>query len=134
MSRLYGDDEELTELDAAIVKGMIERGDKNETIAAFFGVNQRAVSHIRTNQRFGHVQAVAADRLPPPGPYRVDPIYVGFYQAMCRVNLLWEERKLGEAKELLEAALRNPVYIQQLDEAAAASARVFRDHYGLSTL
>ena len=52
MSKLFGDAEELTDIDAMIVKGMIERGDKNETIAAYFGVNQRAISHIRSKKKF----------------------------------------------------------------------------------
>lgn len=132
MSRLYGDDEELTDHDASVVKGMIERGDKNETIAAYFGVNQRAISHIRSGQKFKGVKAESAQRLPPPGPYGVDPIYVRFYQTMVRVNQLWEMKRLGEAKELLEKALHNPVFIHDLDAIGKASAEIFRDEFGIS--
>lgn len=77
MSKLYGDDEELTGADASIVKGMIARGDKNETIAAYFGVNQRAISYIRSGKAFQEVNPASNEMLPPPGhtasiPYTSD--------------------------------------------------------------
>ncbi len=132
MSRLYGDDEELTESDAAIVKGMIERGDKNETIAAFFGVNQRAISHVRSHKKFDGVSAAKSAKLPPPGPYGVDPIYIRFYRTMNRVNDLWQSKQLGQAKGLLEEALRNPVFVEKLDAVQEAANDLFRDEFGIS--
>ena len=33
----------LTERDAALIRGMIDRGDRHHDIAAFFGVNQAAL-------------------------------------------------------------------------------------------
>jgi hypothetical protein len=132
MSRMHGDDVELTDHDAALVKGMIERGDKNETIAAYFGVNQRAISHIRSGKKFPGAKAARPAQLPPPGPYGVDPIYVSFYQTIVRVNELWERRELGPAKELLEQALKNPVFVHDLDGAGQVAADLFRDEFGLS--
>lgn len=79
MSRVYGDDVELTSADASLVKGMIKRGDKNEAIASYFGVNQRAISHIRSGKKFSEVGAATQLQLPPPGPYGVDPVYVLFF-------------------------------------------------------
>lgn len=131
MSRLHGDDEELTITDAQLVKGMIERGDKNETIAAYFGVNQRAVSHIRSGQKFTSEMAAAAEKLPPPGPYGVDPIYIRFYQTMTKVNLLWEQRRLPAAKELMEKALKNPVFGAELDEMDELLGELMRDEMGV---
>jgi hypothetical protein len=134
MSKLYGDDEELTEQDARIVKGMFKRGDKNETIAAFFGVNQRAISYIRTGKKFQEVGRAKQTELPPPGPYRVDPVYVQFYQTMTKVNKLWEQKQLGKAKELLEKALKNPVFSTDLEGVEETMAEIARDEFGLSTL
>src|SRR3546814_8493201 len=87
---------------------MLKRGDAQHHVAAYFGFDSRAVSHINTRKTFGSVPAASATALPPPGPYRPDPIYVAFYQEMARVNQLWNERKLKEAKARLERALRSP--------------------------
>ncbi len=58
----------LTETDAAIVKGMIARGDRQHDIAAWFGVNGGRIAEISSGDTFGDVDA-ASDSLPPPGPY-----------------------------------------------------------------
>jgi hypothetical protein len=134
MSKLYGDDEELTGDDARIVKGMIARGDKNEAIASYFGVNQRAISHIRSKKKFPETGKANATELPPPGPYGVDPVYVQFYQTMTKVNTLWEQKQLGEAKELLENALKDPVFSTDLESFDKTMAAITRDEFGLSTL
>ncbi|MEO5706490.1 MAG: hypothetical protein ABIT10_09295 [Alteraurantiacibacter sp.] len=132
MSRMYGDDVELTDHDASLIKGMIARGDKNESIAAYFGVNQRAVSHVRSGQKFSDAKPAQPTQLPPPGPYGVDPIYASFYQTMVRVNEIWNGRELGRAKELLEKALNNPVFVHELEGVDEASATLFRDEFGLT--
>lgn len=131
MSKLYGDDKELTHSDAQIVKAMIERRDKNETIAAYFGVNQRAISNIRSGKKFADAIPAKETQLPPPGPYGVDPIYVKFYQTMTKVNELWDQRNLRAAKGLLEAALSNPVFMDELSDADALLSQIARDEYGL---
>src|SRR3546814_18554596 len=87
---------------------MLKRGDAQHHVAAYFGFDSRAVSHINTRKTFGSVPAASATALPPPGPYRPDPIYVAFYQEMARVNQLWNERKLKEAKARMKRALRSP--------------------------
>ena len=134
MSKLYGDREELTEADAMIVKGMLARGDKNEAIASYFGVNQRAISHIRSKKKFSNVGQAKVTDLPPPGPYGVDPIYIRFYQTMTRVNQLWESRQLPKAKALLEKALLNPVFSTDLDSHEAILEEIIRDEFGIATM
>ena len=133
MSKLYGDEEELTADDAAVVKGMIERGDKNENIAAYFGVNQRA-TNIRSGKKFNSAKAAPREGLPPPGPYGVDPIYVHFYQTMVKVDRLWSERKLRPAKELMEKALKNPVFASNLEVEEELLSDLIRDEFGLATI
>jgi len=52
--------------DAAIVKGMLERGDRQSAIAAYFGgINQGRVAEISTGQKFKEVPPALPDRLPP---------------------------------------------------------------------
>jgi len=59
----------LTEEDAAIVKGMLLRGDRQHDIAAWFGVNGGRVGEISTGAKFPEVRPADYDELPPPGPY-----------------------------------------------------------------
>lgn len=131
MSRVYGDDVELTSADASLVKGMIKRGDKNEAIASYFGVNQRAISHIRSGKKFSEVGAATQLQLPPPGPYGVDPVYVHFYRTMAKVNSLWDDKRLGEAKALLEKSLLDPALVGDLEDADKIFADLTRDEFGL---
>ena len=59
----------LTNEDAAIVKGMLHRGDRQHDIAAWFGVNGGRIAEIATGAKFGDVEPAATQLLPPPGPY-----------------------------------------------------------------
>ncbi len=58
----------LTARDAAIIKGMLKRGDKQHDIAAYFGVNSGRISEINTGAKFTAVKALPSEHLPPPGP------------------------------------------------------------------
>jgi hypothetical protein len=59
----------LTANDAAIIKGMLLRGDRQHDIAAWFGVNGGRIAEIATGYRFHNVAVAPHDQLPPPGPY-----------------------------------------------------------------
>lgn len=59
----------LTASDAALVKGMLERGDRHHDIASFFGVNQGRIAEIKEGSRFPDVESAEIDELPPKGPY-----------------------------------------------------------------
>ncbi len=59
----------LTKSDAAIVKGMLLRGDRQHDIAAWFGVNGGRIGEVATGARFGSIAAAQSEKLPPPGPY-----------------------------------------------------------------
>lgn len=54
----------LTEEHAALVKGMLERGDKQHDIAAFFGVNGGRIAEIKTGARYPDVKPAARRELP----------------------------------------------------------------------
>lgn len=60
---------EVDEGQAAIIKGMLARGDKQSDIAAFFGLNGGRIAEINRHQRFRFVHAAKAEDLPPRGPY-----------------------------------------------------------------
>ena len=59
----------LTKQDAALIRGMIARGDRHHDIAAFFGVNQGRIAEVREGSRFPGIPPTDADDLPPKGPY-----------------------------------------------------------------
>ena len=59
----------LTARDAAVVKAMIIRGDRQHDIAAWFGVNGGRIAEIATGRRFGNIDPAPNASLPPPGPY-----------------------------------------------------------------
>jgi hypothetical protein len=59
----------LTEDDAAIVKGMLARGDRQHDIAAWFGVNGGRIGEIASERRFRAIEATPMQLLPLPGPY-----------------------------------------------------------------
>ena len=59
----------LNEEDAAIVKGMLRRGDRQHDIAAWFGVNGGRIGEISTGAKFAHVLPANPEELPPSGPY-----------------------------------------------------------------
>ncbi|CAH0357207.1 hypothetical protein [Sphingobium sp. CECT 9361] len=61
----------LTVADAAVVKAMLSRGDRQSDIAAFFKVNAGRISEINTGKRFTAIKP-ANQNVPPPGPYSVN--------------------------------------------------------------
>jgi hypothetical protein len=59
----------LTEDDARIAKGMLQRNDRQHDIAAWFGVNGGRIAEIATGRAFNWVEPAPHTKLPPPGPY-----------------------------------------------------------------
>ena len=68
MSRAEESGMVLTEEDAAVVKGMLLRGDRQHDIAAWFGVNGGRIAEISTGKKFKNISA-QNEKLPPVGPY-----------------------------------------------------------------
>jgi hypothetical protein len=70
--RLERAEPDLDRLDseiAALVKGMLKRGDKQSDIAACFLINGGRISEINTGHRFNDIAPAPEDKLPPPAPY-----------------------------------------------------------------
>ncbi len=59
----------LTDTDASLVKGMVNRGDRHHDIAAWFGVNQGRIAEVISGDLFPTSIEAPLDELPPPGPY-----------------------------------------------------------------
>ena len=68
MSRAERSGNRLDENDAAIVKGMLLRGDRQHDIAAWFGVNGGRIGEISKGHTYFYVTPQTTN-LPPPGPY-----------------------------------------------------------------
>ena len=58
----------LTKADVRLVKGMLNRGDRQHDIASWFGVNGGRIAEISTRAKFSDILK-QKDRLPPDGPY-----------------------------------------------------------------
>ena len=58
----------LDKKDAAIIKGMILRGDRQHDIASYFGVNSGRISEISTGKKFIEEEPAELSTLPKPGP------------------------------------------------------------------
>jgi len=93
----------LTDDDAAIVKGMLKRGDRQHDIAAYFGVNGGRIGEISTGDKFAHAPIQTHD-LPPAGPYltgkssiavkrRLEEVRATLADAMTRID-----EELGKLK------------------------------------
>lgn len=58
----------LKAADAPIILGMVNRGDRDHDIAAWFGVNQGRIPDVKDGTRFGTQTMAPAHELPPKGP------------------------------------------------------------------
>ena len=72
----------LTAADAALVKGMLGRGDRQHDIAAYFGVNGGRIGDIASGKTFVEVSPAGPADLPPPGPYLTTKEVVEARQAL----------------------------------------------------
>lgn len=61
----------ITSADAALIKGMIKRGDLQSDIAAYFGCNGSRISEINTGHSHAEVTIAPEHILPPAGPYLI---------------------------------------------------------------
>jgi len=69
VDRAEADLDRLDDEIAALIKGMLRRGDKQSDIAACFLVNGGRISEINTGQRFAGIEPASEGELPPCAPY-----------------------------------------------------------------
>ena len=48
---------------------MLERGDRQHDIAAWFGVNPGRIAEVKAHELFPEAQPASPEELPAPGPY-----------------------------------------------------------------
>jgi hypothetical protein len=71
MSRAPASGRKLDSADAAYVKGMINRHDRQHDIAAYFAVNGGRIGETSTGANFSAVAPASQVSLPPAAPYLV---------------------------------------------------------------
>lgn len=84
----------MTAEDAAIAKAMIQRGDKQHDIAAFFGVNSGRIAEIAKGKKFTEV-APATGRTIPTGA-----------DVATKFSYYFARQALEEAKLAIDSALQ----------------------------
>lgn len=78
----------ISEADAAVVKGMLLRGDRQSDIASCFGVNQGEIAKIKAGSKHSRVVASPLSELPAPGPYKPVRDYLAYAGELERVRTL----------------------------------------------
>ena len=83
---------QLDEKDAAIVKGMLLRGDRQHDVASWFGVNGGRIGEINKGRKFREVEPEIKD-LPPSGPYISGKTGFYFKQSIIKAGMQLKELK-----------------------------------------
>jgi hypothetical protein len=96
----------LTRGDAALVKAMLERGDRQSDIASYFGVNGGRIAEISTGHRFGGVAPADDEDLPPPGPYVYRKLRRQMRRDLVAIQEYIDATDVAEARRLISVILR----------------------------
>jgi hypothetical protein len=91
--------------DAAIMRGMADRGDLQSDISSYFATNNGRVNEVVKGHRFPGVPAAPRHRLPPPGPpihnipteVKIVQVAASFYNEQKAMRR--EQQKQGERIE-----------------------------------
>lgn len=91
----------LTNADAAVIKGMRLRGDRQHDIASWFGVNPGRIAEVLNGHTFSDVLPATGEALPPVGPYLSGRAAVEAVQALVEAKAA-----LAHAEEKIRASGR----------------------------
>lgn len=122
-----------TEADASIVKGMLDRGDRQHDIAAWFGVNAGRIADIKTGAKFPDVPPAPAHALPPPGPYSYFAPRPGaslaeqIQQALGAQDLRWAQGLATVREELRVSARERRQTNEKIDQLQRQLVAFARD-------
>lgn len=97
----------LTKSDAAIVKGMLVRRDRQSDIASYFGVNGGRIAEISKGKKFAAVEPAPAYALPPKGPYIYGKLHRSMKQAMASIEQDLASGNTSAAKATVKNALKD---------------------------
>ncbi len=92
---------QITDADAAIIKAMLARGDRQHDIAAWFGVNGGRIAEVATGRKFRSVAPATGANLPPSGPY---PSGRDAYAALSALRAA--KQAIAAAEVLVQAQIR----------------------------
>ena len=106
MGRAQSSGLHLSEADSSLVLAMIQRGDRQHDIAAWFGVNQGRIKEAKDRIHYPAAKPASQDELLPqgsPGPRARKMI-----RAITRVrDLLQSGRETSKATQILEEAIKD---------------------------
>jgi hypothetical protein len=109
----------LSHRDTRFVKGMLQRGDRQHDIAAYFGVNGGRIGEVATGDcTYPNAEPMPEADLPPPGPYitkfALQSVIDTVNEAIEAIEMAEQEQEMANvkaalvlAKELLVNKIRN---------------------------
>lgn len=101
----------LTAEQAAIVKGLLARGEKQHDIAGYFGVNGGRIGEIAKGHKYAEVKAAAPSALPPvqlmvPWGFIMGEARTAL--SIARIGLASAEARLSEIETRLLETVKPP--------------------------
>jgi len=122
---------------AAQIKAMKQRGDINQHIAAWFGINQGRISEIcgkNAKPQYRQIKAEERD-IPPPGPYDFGGGGIAqLYRTLVEVQTAWDSGELLRARVHFDRAYRSLGRPSLMDGADEVLADLFYDDRGIPKL
>ena len=109
----------LSYREVEVAKGMLERGDRQHDIAAYFGVNGGRIAEIaKGDGPYPQANARDAGSLPPAGPYLTK---YALQSVVRTLNEAIEAIEMAEAEETLEdvkaaLVLAKETLLEKIDE------------------
>ena len=119
----------VTADDAAIIKGMLKRGDNQHHIAARFGTNGGRICEINKGYRFPDVEPAPAHLLPAPGPVvppspAVPPVSWNGLPPIVEVSSIAEEVRRAQQQTREDVAAVNQKLDHVLRQLAGFGRRI----------
>jgi hypothetical protein len=125
---------QITDKMAAQIKAMKYRGDLNQDIAAWFGINPGRISEICGKNPKPQYRSVLPETkdIPPPGPYDFGGGgIVGLYRTLVEVRNKWDGGDLRQARVHFERAYKSMGRSKTTDEIDEIVAEIFYDDRGI---
>ena len=123
MAKAQASGNRISYQDTQLVKGMLNRGDRQHDIAAYFGVNGGRIAEIAIGEGdYPHVQPANDDGLPPPGPYltkyALQSVIESLNEAIAALELAEAEEEVADVKAALQLAKETLIKKIEVLEAA----------------
>jgi hypothetical protein len=108
MNRARSSGRRLSAEEAAMVKAMLQRGDRHHDIAAWFGVNQGRIAEVKGGELYPEVRPAGPHALPPQGsPGRIALIAMdALSDARVHIDGILSGRTKLRAQDIIESAIQ----------------------------